>query len=42
MPLVDLVGWTVGALLVLALAGLLVVLFAVPFIYQIIKDRLLP
>lgn len=42
MPLVDLVGWTVGALLVLALAWLLVVLFAVPFIYQIIKDRLLP
>lgn len=42
MPLVDLVGWAVGALLVLALAGLLVVLFAVPFIYQIIKDRLLP
>lgn len=42
MPLVDLVGWAVGALLVLALAGLLVVLFAVPFIYQAIKDRLIP
>lgn len=42
MPLLDLIGWAVGAMLVVALVGLLVVLFAVPFIYQIIKDRLLP
>lgn len=38
MPLLDLIGWAVGAMLVVALVALVVLLVVIPFLYSLLKD----
>ena len=42
MPSIDLVGWFVGAALILALLAVLAVLFVVPLLFEILKERMFP
>lgn len=42
MSPIDLLGWFVGAVLVLSLVAILAVLFVVPLLFEILKERMFP
>lgn len=42
MPVIDVLAWAFGALAIIALVGVLAVLFVVPLLFELAKERLLP
>lgn len=42
MPVIEVLAWVFGAAAVVALVGVLVLLFVVPLLYELVKERMLP
>lgn len=42
MPVIEVLAWLFGAAAIAALVAVLVLLFVVPLLYEILKERMFP